>query len=146
MSKLGSLTITQRGCQLSRMSASLTPGHFLTLSRQACKISGIKENITSLFCLSLFLKVKTDTQFDRRRRKDTAKNCKNIKISFFFFMFWFHAKQFSKVDSPVHNALLTPFLFPTFLFWISGKNGHNSTYLLTLPSHNFEISNLIGWH
>ena len=64
----------------------------------------IEENII-LFCfvccLSPFLKVKTYTQSDGRRRK---KNCKISKH--YFFMFWFaHAQQFSKVDSPAEMAL-----------------------------------------
>ena len=46
-------------------------------------MSRIKENITFF---SLLLKVKTDTQFDRRRRK---KNCKILKYYYFLFMFWF---------------------------------------------------------
>ena len=101
-----------QGCQLSRIEReSHAWTLFLTLSRQACKISRMnakhpanhvkshasrkrKTTFFFFFFLSLFLKVKTDIQFDGRRRK---KNCKNI---FFFHVLVLHAKQFSKVDSP----------------------------------------------
>ena len=43
--------------------------------------------------------VKTDTQFDRRRHK------KILKYYFFVHVLITHAKQFSKVDSPVISAI-----------------------------------------
>ena len=108
-----------RAVNLHALSVSLTPGHYFSCShakhvkslawmekidrsRQACKISRIKETITFFFfCLLLFLKVKTDTQFDRRRRKN---NCKLSKYYYFFFISWFLTPS----SSQKLTALQTP--------------------------------------
>ena len=87
---------------------------FLTLSRQACKISRMNakhpaKHVKShasrkrlLFCLSLFLNLKPMHNLTYAEAKRTAK----IRISFVFIHVLVpHAKLLSKVDSPAGLAL-----------------------------------------
>ena len=82
-----------QGCQLSGIEhESHAQTLFLMLSRQPCKIFCMNANHPAkhitffFFCLSLFLKVKTETQFDGWRRK---KNCKILEYYFSFSCFGF---------------------------------------------------------
>ena len=81
-----------QGCQLSpieRESHAWTL--FLTLSRQACKISRMTAKHPAKHVKPHFLlKLKPHTQFD-------AKDLENVLFSFHVLVS--HAKQFSKVDS-----------------------------------------------
>ena len=113
-----------QGCQLSRIERdSHAWALFLTLSRQACKISHINAKRPAklvkshksrkrlayklfffFFCSSLFLKVKTDAQFDERTRKRTAK--------YFFFFFGFSRQAILKSWQSWHITINTQKAWP----------------------------------
>ena len=65
------------------------------------------------------IKVKTNTQFDRRRRKHNWKIIK--KYYFFVHVLVPHAKQFSKVDSPVIHPHVDSGPTPLRRSWMEGR-------------------------
>ena len=115
----------QQGCQLSRIEReSHAWTLFLTLSRQACKISRMNtkhpaKHVKShpsrffFFACHFFLKLKWMHTLTDANAKWSA------KYYYFFHVLVTHAKQFSKVDSPVssqHISLLSIELV-SLIFW-----------------------------
>ena len=124
----------KQGCQLSRLdtiSHALTPSmlnlpHECKTSRQACKISGIKEKNNLFFCLfafHFFLKLKPIHNLTEADAKKLG--LQNIKILFFFSCFGYSRQAILKSWQPCVSEISPERFFVFFsLYEINICVGH----------------------